>query len=120
MRQATYKNLNNTPNSVDYIIFYNCVCVFSGTKNDGTSTVNAAERVVKAISDIEKKPLKFYDLQTQKGYGYYSPGEYSFSLLNIKDQDNPKVLSWRPQQISLQILEAFKEHIGPNPRLKRF
>jgi len=120
MKQATYKNFNNTPNSVDYTIFEDYICVFSGTKNDGTSTVNAAERIVEAINGIEKKPLAFYDLQTQKGYDYYSPGEYSFNLLSIKDEDNPEVLSWRPHQINPQILEVFKDHIGPNPRLKRF
>lgn len=120
MKRADYKNFNGTPNSVDYIIIDDGICVFSGLSSKGTSTVNAAERIVKAINEIEKKPLVFYDLQTQKGYDYYSPGEYSFSLLNIEDQDNPKVLSWRRRPINRQILEEFKEHIGPNPRLKGF
>lgn len=116
MRRIAYFKSGKNQSFVDYEIFDGYKCVFSGVSGNGKSTINAAEGIIKAIAETEKVPLKFYDLQTHKGYDYFKPGEYSFDLLIITNQNDPEVVRWVPERLFREALEVFKEHIGSNPR----
>lgn len=118
MKRIAYPNFGKGRSYVDYQIFDGQRCIFSGVTDGGTSTINAAERIIKAIAEAEKVPLEFYDLQTQKGYSYYRPGEYSLDLLILKDGRLDSVIAWRPENLPPEVLKAFKNHIGRNPRLR--
>jgi hypothetical protein len=119
VKRIAYPNFGRGESFVDYEIFDGCICVFSGVTNGATSTVSVAERIVKIIANAEAKPLKFYDLQTQKGHDHYKPGECSFHLLVITNQANPEVIRWIPERLPPKVFEAFRDHIGPNPRVNR-
>lgn len=116
MKRIVYFNRGKIRSSVVYEIFDGYMCVFSGVSDKGMSTINAAERIIKAIAEAEGVPLKFYDLQTNQGYSYYEPGEYSFDLLVITDQNNPEVKAWIPEPLPPKVLAVFGEYIGSNPR----
>ena len=115
MKRLGYLNLGRGESFVEYIIFKEIFCVFTGVTNNGTSTVNGAERIIKVITETEGRQFSFYDLQTQKGYSYYKPGEYSFDHLIVKDGE---VARWMPDVPPAEVLNAFKDHIGPNPRVR--
>jgi len=106
---------------VDYEIFDGNTCVFSGITRDGTSTVNAVESIIGAILKKEVRILEFYDLQTQKGYDYFEPGEYEFNRLVTRgDPSEPEVVEWVEEDLPQKVREAFKDNIGPNPRARVF
>ncbi|MDO8482348.1 MAG: hypothetical protein Q7S86_00835 [bacterium] len=120
MKTVSYPNFGKGEGRVDYKLFEGFRCVFSGVTSDGTSTINAAERIVKAIAEVEKATLMFYDLQTQKGYDFYRPGEYSFSRLIVDGaQTNPENITWRPEKLPENVLKVFGDYIGPNPHLQQ-
>jgi len=63
-------------------------CYFSGIECElRTSTINAAESIMQAISEQEGVPvnrLRWFDLQTHRGYGGKRPGEFKINELAIR------------------------------------
>lgn len=104
----------------EYEIFDGNKCIFSGVTPDGRTTINSAEEIIKIITAEESgKQLKFYDLQTHKGYSHYAPGEYDFCLLVFHGkQDDPDVYGWDQENLPQRVLDVFREHIGDNLRRK--
>ncbi|MBI4132403.1 MAG: hypothetical protein HY474_02110 [Candidatus Sungbacteria bacterium] len=81
-------------NRVVYVILGKC-CYFSGIERCGlgryaTSTINAAESIIKAISGQEGvliSALRWFDLQTHRGYKR-RPGTYELDELLIGPRGN--------------------------------
>lgn len=129
-------------NRVVYVIIGDC-CYFSGIERRlRTSTVNAAESIVKAISEQEEvaiERLRWFDLQTRRGYQWYAPGKYELQELLIgpsgdltpqeggiaeveiagetaivvtPDEEDFVVTGWRDAPCPPEVLELFREYIG--------
>lgn len=121
LKRIAYPNFSRGESFVDYVIFDGTMCVFTAVDRLGTSTINAAERIVKLIQEREgMSSLVFYDLQTERGYVGYKPGQYEFSKLTVViEGSNIIVDRWEMRPLPGHVLAAFAEHIGPNPRIKR-
>jgi hypothetical protein len=130
---------------VVYAIIGN-VCYFSGTER-GTSTINAAESIIKEICTQENVPIKnlrFVDIQTHLGYrkpsGVYMVNELTIKLrpgtkrkggieqieiggekglLITGDQEGFEVTSWAKTPFPVDVLELFRPYIGePNEKVE--
>lgn len=96
-------------------------CYFTATEKMTTSTINGAEYVIQAIADNERKrpsALRFFDIQTHKGY-FKRPGVYAVDELEFKVKwDNsvgkifPIVSAWKKTSLPTEIIEVFKKFIG--------
>lgn len=121
--------------TVVYVIIGNR-CYFSGTKRSYgepgggvTTTINAAESILVAIAAQEGIPvmsLRFFDLQTYRGY-HQPPGTFALDELIFRRKerrqipkgvvvlDTPEeitVKEWRPTECPPEIEEIFREYIG--------
>ena len=84
-------------NKVAYIIIGDC-CYFSGVEKEmRTSTINAAESIIEAISHQENIlaiALRWFDLLTYRGYNN-KPGEYELKELKIGPSKDLTSKGWR-------------------------
>ena len=105
-------------NKAVYVIKGNS-CYFSGIeKKKSTSTINAAEEIVKAIvtqENVSVHVLCYFDIQTYKGYHKF-PGEYEVDELIISPEGGKgfHVSSWDPTVLPDNICDLFQEYIGVN------
>jgi hypothetical protein len=122
LRQAQYRcngwGLEGMPefNKVIYLI-KDRQCYISGIESEKrTATINAAEDIVMAIAKKEKFDFlnyRFYDLQTQKGYDYFLPGQFQFDELRlVKDIHGLRVDAWIKSELPKEIFAIFRVHIG--------
>lgn len=90
LKEARYECWAHGPefpeyNKVVYVIIGDC-CYFSGIeKNFRTSTINAAESIIQAISNREETnvaKLRWFDLLTYRGY-HKMPGGYELAEMII-------------------------------------
>ena len=90
LKEACYRCWGHGPkfpkyNKVLYVIIDDC-CYFSGIEKDlRTSTINAAESIIQAISGqegINVARLRWFDLLTYSGY-HKIPGEYELAEITI-------------------------------------
>jgi hypothetical protein len=61
-------------------------CTFSGITPEFTSTINAAEYIIRAIAAAERfdpRVMTFFDLITQRGYPSMKGGEYEYKRLKV-------------------------------------
>ncbi|MDP1689031.1 MAG: hypothetical protein Q8L47_02785 [bacterium] len=110
-------------NKVAYIIIDGC-CYYSGIDSMmDRSTVNSAEDIIESISaqeGISYKELRWFDLQTYRGYISKKPGECELDELILSDLPSNRtkreskyyVKSFEPRECPLEILESFKACIG--------
>jgi hypothetical protein len=97
-------------------------CYFTGTeKENRMSTINAAEYIIKAITEQEKisvKDYRFFDLQTHRGYskaqGVFELDELilDFSKKSTCDSSNFVVSMWMPAKCSDEVRKIFQEYIN--------
>lgn len=116
--------------TVVYAIVGRC-CYFSGLgpPYKVCSTINAAEDIILAITSQERRRvtgLRFFDLQTHRGYAKLPPGIYELDELIVKMQKPLRaeqgvlVIGWRPIHVEHfipaecppKVLELFREYIG--------
>lgn len=117
LKKIPYPTFDGKPAFVVYAISDN-QCIFSGITWPATSTINAAEGVVEAIAKNERRKvhsLRFFDLQTQRGYPGKEVGEFEFDELTLKLQgDRIADVSWNPRECPPEIQGLFIPYIqGP-------
>lgn len=106
-----------TYNKVAYIIIDGS-CYYSGIDSImDRSTVNSVEDIIESISTQEKvlyTELRWFDLQTCRGYISKKPGQYELDELILSDQgsDFDKVKFIPIMEATREVLEYFKEYIG--------
>lgn len=125
LKMVGYPNFHVGSSRVAYIVDGDRV-YFTGLDKHGTSTINAAETIVKAIASEEERSwvgLEFFDLQTHTGYTSRNPGQYEIDRLRVKARCDELVIDgWErvlsdtgslgnPAEIPEYILDAFREHI---------
>lgn len=100
-----YRGFSNTFGEVYYVIIDRDV-YFSGVTpaNKVTSTINAAESIIKILAEEAGCParfLTFYDIQTWRGYpGLYQGGSFEISRLVVEYEEGPHVQNWIPCAMS--------------------
>jgi len=127
-------------NVVVYAIIDGC-CYFSGIERERrTSTINAAESIIKAISEQEGvaiERLRWFDLQTHLGYrkghgeyeldevliGFNPDGPEEASATEIEVEGESAVIfseavedftvTWQRTDCPPEVLVLFKDHVGP-------
>jgi hypothetical protein len=134
-------------NKVVYAIFGKR-CYFCGIEREArTSTINAAEHIIKSIATLEKVPVttfRYFDLQTHAGYkkpsGVYELDELIFEMwpgteeegvieeieiegekgvFITQDKEGLVVNLWKTSLCPVDVLELFWEYIGePNQDMK--
>lgn len=94
-------------------------CVFSGTgKERRVGTINAAERVIKAIAEeegINPGSVEWFDLQTHLGYEFVRPGKYNYDQVCLGSGTGTaplQSLRWKPVPCPPEVVAAFREQIG--------
>jgi len=126
LKQAFYR-CNGYPmegfpefNKVAYVIIGG-LCYFTGIESENrTSTINAAEEVIMAISAQEQAPtsnLRFFDIQCRSGYEFYFPGQLKMDEL-VYDAKENSVNQWLPTICDVKIIEMFRQYIGKDLGLK--
>lgn len=128
MRVVKYHGFtpNNPLNEVTYAVYGGRI-VFTAMHSirDGPmqSTINAAESIVAAIIEQERisdpEWIRFYDLQTGKGYpgSHRRPGEFTFNKLKLSWESGvkqPTRVSWTEIHCSEDVLNDFKYYIWGN------
>jgi hypothetical protein len=126
LKRAEYPNFGKGMGQVAYVRIgaSGNQIIFSGVTDKTTSTVNAAERIIQSISLAEQiedpKRIVWCDLQTQRGYSYFRPGEYEFNHLVLHgNAPDIEVVQWIRAEPSQYILDLFTAEIGPNPRTRQ-
>lgn len=87
---------------------------FSGLIRGVTTTINAAEAVVKAICEAEKirwQDYTFIDIQTHCGY-HKAPGEFEVDVLGLGIGEELIVQSWQSTSLTEEVRQLFDELIG--------
>lgn len=121
LKRIPYRGINDLPENdgiLDYVIFPDNRCVFSGITKGGSGTINAAENVLAVISAREHIPLaqlRFFDLQTCRGYSSFGVEQFSFVPLvfTVDQGENIRNVGWDANQTpEPEILDLFREHIG--------
>lgn len=104
-----------------------CICVFCGIENDlvATSTINAAEEIIRTIANEENKRIgyfRYFDLQTYSGGYSHLPGKYQLDELEIRSRNGDRdveAVAWNPvKRFPLEILEQFRKYIGQELHLE--
>jgi len=94
-------------------------CYFSGITMEATSTINAAEEIIAAISSQEGVALgkfTFFDLQTHRKYPRHSEGYFTMDKIRFRvDGENLKELGWGTVECPQEVFDAFHEYIGDPP-----
>jgi len=121
LKRVRYEGIqpNNPLNLVVYCR-YGRQIVFSGLHNSNEgrvrSTINGAEQVIIAIAlaeRIDPRDFEFFDLQTQRGYASFRPGDYEFSQLSPTWQGAvPIGMQWQGGYCSKRVLDDFRRYIG--------
>lgn len=92
-------------------------CYFSGVPKalyEVTSTINAANDIVKAIAgqeDVAITDLRFFDLQTHLAYDR-PEGEFEFDELIISFANGQMSIGWQSRECPPDVLEIFRAQIG--------
>ncbi len=116
MKKTKYRSVGCDPLYGEIVYaFFGKKCIFCGITPDATSTINAAEEIIEAITAKEKiDPFwkTFYDLQTHRRY-QKDPGEYEFDRLTLKWTEDDQVFAdgWSPEECPPDVLQAFHEFI---------
>ena len=105
IKTAVYRNFGSGTSRVAYVIDGDKV-YFCGLNPRGSSTINAASRVIEAIAAKERLPwpgLEFYDIQTRRGYQGKPPGWFEIDRIHFRPShdddlgiDRPVVECWEP------------------------
>ncbi len=114
-----YDGFSRTIAKVAYVILNGNRCIFSGivpTPNV-CGTVNAAESVIKAITQAEgvvQQNLRWFDLQTYSGFFWRSVGEYEFDELIFEHSADGQahVVLWKQTECPKEVVDLFTEYIG--------
>lgn len=117
LKETMYRVFHGDPDeNVVYLILGNEV-YFTGILDNprATSTINAAENVVKAIRTAEPQLDQgtiYYDIQTHRGGYGKKPGEYEVDRLVLHWHENQfSVEEWIPDQLPQEVLECFRHLI---------
>lgn len=101
LKEAVYNGFHKSLPATKFVyLIYGPSVYFSGLGKDNTSTINAAEEIVRIIctlEDIDWKVYTFFDVQTFRGYPGKRPGKYSIDKLMIRDnpyKEGCAVIGW--------------------------
>ncbi|MFA4845439.1 MAG: hypothetical protein WC654_02685 [Patescibacteria group bacterium] len=96
-------------------VLENGQCIFSGIVRGGTSTINGAEGIIKAIVDLEgidPSEIKFFDLRTSWGYKHLQVSQFELTELTlVYEGGEPKVTAWKRVESSPDMLRLFLPYI---------
>lgn len=93
------RNQRNKHNPVTYVRFEDQI-IFMGMARNCTSTIDAAEQIINAITQregVDPGTLTFYDLQTRQGYSHLKPGQFILNQLTLQIEGGivTNVEEWR-------------------------
>ncbi len=82
---------------------------FSSVRRNATSTVNAAEVIVRVLAELAGqswRTLIFYDIQTHNGYDGWRRGSYEVNRLIIQPRPGGKftIEDWEPVEMSADLV----------------
>ena len=118
LKQATYQGFEKSRGPIRFVYLVAGNNVYYSGVDLGTSTINAAERIITAISDAEGinwEDYTFHDIQTRRTYdtGHeFDPNYYCVDRLTIDNLDGrPYVSGWQ----TIALSEAHARRSGINP-----
>ena len=86
---------------------------FAGLIREATSTINAAEDIIRAICKAEEiswQDFTFVDIQTHRGY-QKAPGEFKANVLKLGSGEELSVESWQPISLTKKVRQLFDDMI---------
>lgn len=124
LKFATYRD-GVCYTKVAYAVFHGNRCVFTWADREGGSTIQNGEYIAQVIARRERRPLeslRFYDLQTAKGYGRSgmdgAGGMHFDEIILVRDDPHGiHIQSWIRTDCPEHVTELFKEYAaGSRPQ----
>jgi hypothetical protein len=119
-KMVVYVNSGRGESAVVYM-FQDGAVYFSALNSDGTSSINAAEKIIRLIAVRQEMSshhaVKFYDVQTHRGYLHMAAGEFLITRIQCRKGTDISVEKWHEispdsDEIPRDILKEFESYIN--------